>query len=98
MPYRSFTHYPSENRAYKNLSPKTRLGVGLAVIAWGAAGLYLSDRAEETFGYTPTEEDKKTLRKYTPHIVAVEKNEAVDQQPPSKWKLGILVDSTGGCQ
>lgn len=51
------------------------MGVGVAVIAWGVAGLYLSDKAEETFGYTPTEEDKDTLRKYTPHITTVDKNE-----------------------
>merc|ERR1711977_564670 len=34
-------------KAYRNLSPKARMGVGLTIIAWGCAGPYLSDRAEE---------------------------------------------------
>ncbi|CAH0048814.1 unnamed protein product [Clonostachys solani] len=62
-------------RAYKNLSPKTRMGVGAAVIAWGGAGLYLSDHAEKRFGYTPTEKDQEELRKMTPRITTVDRNE-----------------------
>ncbi|CAM1511406.1 Fc.00g089190.m01.CDS01 [Cosmosporella sp. VM-42] len=62
-------------KAYKNLSTKARLGVGVGIIAWGAAGLYLSDQAEEKFGYTPTEEDKAELSRYTPKIITVEKNQ-----------------------
>lgn len=62
-----------EYRAYKNLSPNTRLGVGVAVIAWGIAGLYISDKAEESFGFTPTEEDKAELRNLAPRITTVEK-------------------------
>ncbi|POR34611.1 Uncharacterized protein TPAR_05190 [Tolypocladium paradoxum] len=60
-------------KAYKNLSPKTRLGVGVAVIAWGLVGLHLSDRAEEKFGYTPSDKDKEELRKWTPRVVTVDK-------------------------
>ncbi|EGR51639.1 uncharacterized protein TRIREDRAFT_74638 [Trichoderma reesei QM6a] len=60
-------------KAYKNLSPNTRLGVGVAVIAWGIAGLYISDKAEESFGFTPTEEDKAELRNLAPRITTVEK-------------------------
>jgi hypothetical protein len=63
------------HRAYTNLAPKTRLGVGVAIIAWGCAGLYLSDKAEEKFGYTPTEEDKSALRDMAPKITTVEKNQ-----------------------
>jgi hypothetical protein len=62
-------------RAYKNLSPKTRLGVGVAILAWGAGGLMLADTVEETLGLTPTEEDKAKLDKYTPKIITVEKDE-----------------------
>ncbi|KAI9902662.1 hypothetical protein N3K66_002014 [Trichothecium roseum] len=51
-------------RAFKNLPPKARMGVGAGIIAWGAAGLYLSDRAEERLGLAPTEEDRRELRKY----------------------------------
>lgn len=42
-------------------------------MAWGTAGLYLSPVAEEKLGFTPTEEDKARLDKYTPKIVTVEK-------------------------
>ncbi|KAL6860135.1 hypothetical protein ACO1O0_004161 [Amphichorda felina] len=63
-------------KTYKNLSPKTRAGVGIAVIAWGAAGLYLSDKAEERFGFTPSEEDKNELRKYKPQLITIDKNES----------------------
>ncbi|KAL6881025.1 hypothetical protein J3F83DRAFT_710864 [Trichoderma novae-zelandiae] len=59
--------------AYKNLAPKTRLGVGVAVIAWGIAGLYISDKAEESLGFKPTEEDKAELRNMAPRITAVDK-------------------------
>ncbi|KAJ4311983.1 hypothetical protein N0V84_010176 [Fusarium piperis] len=62
-------------KAYKNLSPKTRLGVGMAILAWGAGGLMVADKMEETFGFTPTEEDKARLNKYTPKIITVEKDE-----------------------
>ncbi|KAM0743362.1 hypothetical protein ACQRIT_003539 [Beauveria bassiana] len=62
-------------KAYKNLSPNARLSVGVGVLIWGTAGLYLSDRAEERFGFKPTEQDKEELRQMTPHIVAVEREE-----------------------
>ncbi|KAF4970106.1 hypothetical protein FZEAL_10114 [Fusarium zealandicum] len=62
-------------KAYKNLSTKTRLGVGVAILAWGGAGLMLTDEVEKTFGLTPTDEDKARLHKYTPKIIPVEKNE-----------------------
>lgn len=62
-------------RAYRNLSPKTRAGVGLAVITWGVVGLYISDRAEEKFGYTPSDADKEELWKWAPKVITVEKPE-----------------------
>ncbi|KAK4068588.1 uncharacterized protein Triagg1_7236 [Trichoderma aggressivum f. europaeum] len=61
--------------AYNNLTPKTRLGVGVAIIAWGGLGLYLSDKAEEKLGFTPTEEDKAELRNMTPKITTVDKSQ-----------------------
>lgn len=64
------THFP---RAYKNLSPKTRAGLGLGIIAWGGIGLYLSDKAEEQFGYSPTAKDKEDLERLTPRITVVDK-------------------------
>ncbi|KAH6607440.1 hypothetical protein Trco_003753 [Trichoderma cornu-damae] len=62
-------------KAYNNLAPRTRLGVGIAVIAWGCVGLHLSDKAEEKFGYTPTEEDKAELRNMAPKITTVDKHQ-----------------------
>ncbi|KAK0764054.1 hypothetical protein N5P37_003449 [Trichoderma harzianum] len=62
-------------KAYNNLTPKTRLGVGVAIIAWGGLGLYLSDKAEEKLGFTPTEEDKAELRNLAPKITTVDKSQ-----------------------
>ncbi|KAK2591787.1 hypothetical protein QQS21_010518 [Conoideocrella luteorostrata] len=50
------------------------MGVGVGVIAWGVIGLYLSDKAEEKFGYSPSEKDKEELWKWTPNITTVEKS------------------------
>ncbi|KXH61740.1 hypothetical protein CSAL01_09654 [Colletotrichum salicis] len=60
------------NRAYKNLTPKTRLGFGVAVLAWGGAGLYYSDRAEEK--YQPTPEEKAVVDKYVPKVTVVDRS------------------------
>ncbi|KAF3068635.1 hypothetical protein V8C43DRAFT_267786 [Trichoderma afarasin] len=62
-------------KAYQNLTPKTRLGVGVAIIAWGGLGLYISDKAEEKLGFTPTEEDKAELRNLAPKITTVDKTQ-----------------------
>lgn len=67
-------------KAYRNLSPKARMGVGLTIIAWGCAGPYLSDRAEEVFGFTPTEQDKKNLEKLKPRLTAVDRGVDADEK------------------
>ena len=59
-------------RAYKNLKPLHRAGLGAAVIAWGAAGLWLSDRAEERY-FTPTEEEKMRIERVIPRVTWVDK-------------------------
>lgn len=46
----------------------------MGFLAWGVAGLYLSDRAEEKFGYTPSEQDKVDLEKMKPEIVVVDRD------------------------
>ncbi|OTA58400.1 hypothetical protein K449DRAFT_124157 [Hypoxylon sp. EC38] len=61
-------------QSFRNLSPKARIGVGLGLLAWGAIGLQLSDRAEERYGFKPTEEDKAALEKVMPRITAVERS------------------------
>jgi hypothetical protein len=45
------------------------------VIAWGVAGLYLSDKAEEHFGLTPTEKDKEDLEKLKPQLHMVDRKQ-----------------------
>jgi hypothetical protein len=66
------------SRSYKNLGAKTRLGFGAGVLIWAVAGLYLSDRAEEKFGFTPTEEDRMALEKMAPKIHLIEKGRGDD--------------------
>jgi hypothetical protein len=42
-------------------------------MAYAIFGLTLSDKAEEAFGFKPTEKDKKELREVVPKIHVVEK-------------------------
>ncbi|RDW58070.1 hypothetical protein BP6252_13481 [Coleophoma cylindrospora] len=56
--------------SFRNLSPRTRMTVGLGFLAWGTIGLYLSDSAEKKFGMEPTEKDKAAL----PRIITVERD------------------------
>ncbi|KHN98159.1 uncharacterized protein MAM_03920 [Metarhizium album ARSEF 1941] len=67
-------------KAYKNLSPKTRAGVGIGLIVWSVVGLHLSDRAEEKFGYTPSQKDQEELWKWAPKVTAVDKPNVGKQQ------------------
>ena len=60
-------------RSYRGLSSKARLGSGVGLLAWGAIGLYLSDRAEEKFGFKPSDQDNEELEKYTPKIHVIDK-------------------------
>ncbi|KAI0899995.1 hypothetical protein F4806DRAFT_492986 [Annulohypoxylon nitens] len=61
--------------SFRNLSRRVRIGVGLGLLTWGAVGLHLSDRAEERYGFTPTEEDKAALDKVLPRIITVDRND-----------------------
>jgi hypothetical protein len=60
-------------RWFKSIPPQTRMIIGVGVMAYAGAGLYLSDKAEEKFGLTPTEKDREQLRDALPKIAAVEK-------------------------
>jgi hypothetical protein len=68
------TRLTTPTRSFRNLSPRTRLTVGLGILAWGAIGLYISDTAEKKLGLEPNERDKESLRKMVPKIVVVEKD------------------------
>lgn len=63
----------NSHRWFKSIQPKTRMMIGVGIMAYAGAGLYLSDKAEEKFGLTPTEKDKMELREAMPRISPVEK-------------------------
>jgi hypothetical protein len=48
--------------------------IGGGVMAWGVVGLFISDRAEETFNLVPTEEDRRKLKEAIPKVHFVEKD------------------------
>ncbi|KAI0132315.1 hypothetical protein BJ170DRAFT_680201 [Xylariales sp. AK1849] len=60
-------------QSFRNLSPRMRLGVGVGLLAWGAIGLQLSDRAEEKFGFKASEEEKAAVSQLAPRIITVDK-------------------------
>lgn len=62
-------------RTYQGLSSKAKLGVGAGLLAWGVVGLWVSDRAEEKLGLTPSEKDKAAMDKWTPKIRPVDRVE-----------------------
>jgi hypothetical protein len=47
--------------------------IGVGVMVYAGLGLFLSDKAEEKFGLTPTEKDREELRKALPTITTVER-------------------------
>ncbi|PSN69512.1 hypothetical protein BS50DRAFT_586805 [Corynespora cassiicola Philippines] len=59
---------------YRGIAPKTRIVIGVGVMAYAGLGMFLSDRAEEHLGLVPTEKDKEELRKAIPTITPVERN------------------------
>lgn len=47
--------------------------IGGGIMAYAVFGLTMSDKAEEAFGFTPSEKDKKDLREAVPKIHMVER-------------------------
>ena len=45
------------------------------MLAWGTAGLFLSDTAEKELGFEATEADKEALKEFLPKISTVERDE-----------------------
>jgi hypothetical protein len=71
-PFRAFlTHC----RWYRAITPKTRVLIGVGVMTYAGMGLFLSDKAEEKFGLTPTEKDMEELRGALPKITTVERKD-----------------------
>lgn len=63
------------SRFWKNLSPRTRLIVGVGAMGYALSGMFLSDLAEKKFGLEPTPEDKRKLEEMIPKIRSVEKGQ-----------------------
>lgn len=49
--------------------------IGLGMLAWGTAGLFISDTAEKKLGFEATEADKEALKAFVPKISAVERED-----------------------
>ena len=60
-------------RWYKGIAPKTRIFIGIGIMAYAGAGIFLSDKAEEKFGFVPTEKDKEELQRSIPTITVVDR-------------------------
>jgi hypothetical protein len=58
------------------LPAKTKAIIGIGVMTYAVAGLYLSDTAEDKFGMKATEEDKAKLKEFIPKIHTVDKDES----------------------
>ena len=47
--------------------------IGVGVMAYALVAQTLSDKAEQSLGYTPTEQDKERLREMVPRISSVDR-------------------------
>ena len=63
----------AHNRSYRTLTPRTRILIGAGVMAYAGFGLLVSDKAEQAFGYTASEEDKQRLREAVPRVHLVDR-------------------------
>jgi hypothetical protein len=68
-------HQLTRLRTFRNLPQRTRAGIGLAFLAWGTIGLYISDSAEKKFGLEPSQTDKEALEAVVPRISVVERGD-----------------------
>lgn len=61
------------SRSYRTISPRTRILIGVGVMVYAVAGQFLSDQAEKSFGYTPTDADREKLDQVLPKIRVIDK-------------------------
>ena len=77
-----FTRFPvpeqllMAKRKYLALTPRTRIIIGLGIMTYAGAALYLSDRAEDAFNLKATEEEKKRLNEMIPKIRTIDRPES----------------------
>ena len=64
------------DRKYLALTPRTRIIIGLGVMAYAGFALYLSDHAEDKFNLKATEEEKKKLNEMIPKIRIIDRPES----------------------
>ncbi|RKF76036.1 hypothetical protein GcM1_230077 [Golovinomyces cichoracearum] len=62
-------------QSVRNLPSRTRLLVGVAFLAWGTMGLYLTEPVEKKLGLEPCAEEKEKLGQFFPRIEVVEKKQ-----------------------
>ncbi|KAF2002196.1 hypothetical protein P154DRAFT_521036 [Amniculicola lignicola CBS 123094] len=58
---------------YKSITPKTRMLVGVGIMAYAGVAMVVSDKVEEKLGLVPTEKDKEELEKALPTITTIDK-------------------------
>ncbi|KAG9201925.1 hypothetical protein G6514_005120 [Epicoccum nigrum] len=60
---------------YKGLAPRSRIYIGVGIMAYAGFGLLISDELEQRFGMTPNEQDYEEVRKLVPKISTVERGQ-----------------------
>lgn len=63
------------SRSYRGLSSRTRILVGVGVMAYATFGLFATDKAEEIFNFTPTQVDKDRLNGAIPKLRVVDRKD-----------------------
>ncbi|KAJ4337507.1 hypothetical protein N0V87_004653 [Didymella glomerata] len=60
---------------YRGLAPKTRMFMGVGIMAWAGFGLLVTNEIEKRFDMTPDEKDYEEVRQLVPKISTVERGE-----------------------
>ncbi|KAF3043764.1 hypothetical protein E8E12_009882 [Didymella heteroderae] len=60
---------------YRGLTPKTRMFMGVGIMAYAGFGLLISDEIERRFDLTPDEKDYEEVRQMVPKISAIERGQ-----------------------
>lgn len=59
-------------QSFRSLQPRTRMYIGIGIMAYSTLGLVFSSKAEQSLGLIPTEKDHEVLREMVPKIRTVE--------------------------
>lgn len=55
-------------RTYTALQPRTRIILGLSIIAYASIVMYATDQVSPSLGFEATEKDREELRRYVPRV------------------------------